>query len=233
MVDIDKAVIARHKVHGNTFEVLVDCSAAMAFKGGKDIPLNDILATNKVFADSKKGMEASPAALKQSFGTDNTLEAAKTIIQKGEIQLTAEYRNQLRENKERQIIQIIHQNGVDPRTHAPHPLTRIETAIKEAKISIDEYKSAEQQVDPVLKKIRAIIPITFEKKEIEVIVPGKYTGKTYPILKSFGKILKEEWKSDGSHYAVLELPGGLEESFYDKLNSITHGDNETKILNRR
>ncbi len=233
MVSVDKAVIARYKSHGSTFEVLVDCNNAMAFKGGKDIPLNDILATEKVFADSKKGMEASPVALKQAFGADNVVEAAKEIIKKGEIQLTAEYRNKIRDEKRRRIISIIHRNGVDPRTHTPHPLTRIEAAIDEAKVVIDEYIPAEQQVNDILSKLKPIIPIRFEVKEIEVKVPGKYTGKTYPLLKSMGKILKEEWLNDGSHFAVIEIPGGLEEEFHNKLNSITHGDNETKIINTR
>jgi len=233
MVSVDKAVIARYKSHGHVFEILVDCGAAMAFKGGKEIPIDEILASNTVFSDSRKGMEISPNALRQVFGTDDMAEAAKQIIRKGEIQLTAEYRNQLTENKKRQIINIIHRNGVDPRTHAPHPISRIESAMEEAKIKIDDYKPAEQQVNDVLKKLRLIIPIKFELKEIAVKVPAQYAAKAYPLFKSFGKLLKEEWQPDGSHAAVIEMPGGLEEEFYNKLNSITHGDNETKVLKTR
>ncbi|MBW2995685.1 ribosome assembly factor SBDS [Candidatus Woesearchaeota archaeon] len=232
-MDVDKAVIARYKSHGNNFEVLVDCDAAMAFKGGQDIPIKDVLASEKVFSDSKKGMESSPLALKQSFNTDSPLEAAKQIIKKGEIQLTSEYRNKIRDEKRRQIIGIIHRNGVDPRTHAPHPITRIESALDQAKVHIDEYKPAQEQVNTILSKLQPIIPIKFETKQIEVRIPGKYTGKTYPILKSFGKILKEQWMNDGSHVAVIEMPGGLEEEFHNKLNSITHGDIETKIIETR
>jgi ribosome maturation protein SDO1 len=175
-------------------------------------------------------MESSPLALKQAFNTDNPVEAAKQIILKGEIQLTAEYKNRLRDEKRKRIISIIHRNGVNPQTHAPHTITRIEDAMDEAKVHIDEQKPAEQQVNDVLSKIKPIIPIRFETKELEVKVPGKYTGKTYPILKSFGKLLKEQWLSDGTHLAVIELPGGLEEEFLNKLNSITHGDNEVNIL---
>jgi len=233
MVSVDKAIIARYKSHGHTFEILVDCNNAMAFKGGKELPMGEVLAIQKVFSDSKKGMESSPIALKQVFGTDNPSEAAKQIIKKGEIHVTAEYKNHLRDEKKRQIINIIHRNGVDPKTHAPHPIARIEAAMDEAKVVIEEYKPAEQQVNDALKQLRLILPIKFETKEIEVRVPGKYTGQTYPLLKSFGKLLKEEWKNDGSHVAVIEIPGGLEEEFYNKLNSITHGDNETKIISTK
>ena len=233
MVTVDQAVLARLKSHGHNFEILVDCNNAIALRGGKAVDMKDVLAVEKVFSDSKRGMESSSIAMKQVFGTDDPIEVAKEIIKKGEVQLTAEYRNQMREIKRKQIINLIHRNGVDPRTHAPHPPNRIEAAMDEAKIHIDEYQPAEQQVTEIMKKLRPIIPIRFEVKDISVRIPGKYTGKAYGVLKNFGRMLKEEWLSDGSFSAVIEIPGGLEEEFHNKLNSITHGDNETKIIDKR
>jgi len=233
MVSVENAVIARFNKANNNFEVLVDCDQAIALKNGQDVDMKDVLAAEEVFTDSKKGMEASPIAMKQVFGIDNPIEVAKEIIKKGEIQLTAEYKNKLREEKRKQIINIIHQNGVDPRTHAPHPITRIESVLDDAKVHIDEFKTAQQQITEVLKKLKPLLPIRFEIKQIEVKIPGKYSGKSYGMLKGFGRLIKDEWLSDGSFYAVVEIPGGLEMDFYDKLNSITHGDNEAKVINTK
>ncbi len=230
MVTVDQAVIAKLKTHGANFEVLVDCNNAIALKGGKEIDMNDVLATSTIFSDSKKGEQTPENQLKQVFGTTDLNEVAKEIIKKGEIQLTAEYRNQLKETKRKQIIDMIHRNGVDPRTHLPHPVTRIELALEEAKFHVDEYKSVQKQVQEILKKLRVILPIKFEMKEIVVKIPGDHASKSYTLLHNFGKILKEEWQQDGSYVAVLEIPGGLEQDFYDKLNSITHGDNEAKLI---
>ena len=58
MVDVDKAVIAKIKKKGETFEVLVDCDKALDFKEGK-ATLDEALATEEVFKDSKKGLHAS------------------------------------------------------------------------------------------------------------------------------------------------------------------------------
>jgi ribosome maturation protein SDO1 len=230
MVTVDKAVIAKLKTHGANFEVLVDCNNAIALKGGKEIDMNDVLATSTIFSDSKKGEQVPENQLKQVFGTTDLNEVAKEIIKKGEIQLTAEYRNQLKETKRKQIINMIHRNGVDPKTHLPHPVTRIELALDEAKFHVDEYLPVQKQVAAVLKKLRIILPIKFEMKEIAVKIPGDHAAKSYTVLHNFGKILKEEWQQDGSYAAVLEIPGGLEQDFYDKLNSITHGDNEVKLI---
>src|SRR3989338_11521432 len=115
MVNVDEAIIARLKSNNQLFEILVDCDMALALKEGKNISLKDVLAADRIFSDAKKGLEASENAMKQIFGTNDAEEVAKTIIQKGEIQLTQEYREKLREEKRKQVITIIHRNGVDPK----------------------------------------------------------------------------------------------------------------------
>ena len=230
MVAVDQAIIARLKTHGQSFEILVDCSNAIAMREGKDVGMHDILAAMKIFSDAKKGLEASETAMKQIFGTADAEQVAKSIIQKGEIQLTQEYRENLREEKRKQIVAIIHRNGVDPRTHLPHPPQRIENAFEEAKFHVDEFMPVQEQVQEALKKIRPILPIKFEVKEIAIKITPDYAPKCYATVKSFGTLLREEWQSNGFWVAVVELPGGMENDFYDKLNKICHGNLESKVL---
>ncbi len=230
MVTVDQAIIARLKTHGQEFEILVDCNNALALKEGKNIDLRDILAAMRIFSDAKKGLEASENALKQIFGTNDVEEVAKQIIQKGEIQLTQEYREKLREEKRKQIINIIHRNGVDPKTHLPHPPQRIENAFIEAKFHVDEFKSVQEQVQEALKRLRPILPIKFEIKEIAIKISPEYAPKCYSTVKLFGTILREEWQSNGYWIAVIELPGGMENDLYDRLNKICHGNVESKVL---
>jgi len=230
MVSVEKAVIAKLKRNGETFEVLVDCEKAMAFKEGKSISMDDVLAVSEVFSDAKKGLAASEKRMEAVFGTADPFEVAKIIIKEGEVQLTAAYREKLRERVKKQIIDILHRNGIDPRTNAPHPPARLEAALEEAKVKIDETKPASEQVERILKQIRPILPIRFAKKEIAIKIKSDYAGKAYPFVQKSGKILKQEWQNDGSLIAVIEIPGGIEEEFYDQLNKITHGTVETKLL---
>ena len=230
MVGVDEAVIARLKTHGQNFEVLVDCNNAIALREGKSIDMKDVLAASKIFTDAKKGLEASEHAMQQIFQTIEAEEVAKQIIKKGDMQLSAEYRNKIRENKRKQIINIIHRNGVDPKTHLPHPVTRIENAFEEAKFHVDEFLSVQQQVQEVLKKLQPILPIKFEVKELAVKIGPEYAGKAYATVKNYGTILREEWQNSGYYVAVIEMPGGLESEFYEKINDICHGDVEVKVL---
>ncbi len=230
MVNVDQAIIARLKAQGHNFEILVDCSNALALREGKDLDMHDVLAAMQVFSDARKGLVASETAMKQLFGTSDPREVAKQIIQKGEIQLTQEYREKLREEKRKQIISIIHRNGVDPKTHLPHPPQRIENAFIEAKFHVDEFRPVQEQVQEALKKLRPILPIKFEVKEIAIKISPEYAPKCYSTVKTFGTILREEWQSSGNWIAVVELPGGLENDLYDKLNKICHGNVESKVL---
>lgn len=230
MVTVDDAVIAKLKTHGQSFEILVDCNNAIAVRQNKDVDMKDVLAAMKIFTDAKKGLEASEGAMKQIFKTSDPEEVAKQIIKKGDLQLTAEYRNTLRENKRKKVIDIIHRNGVDPKTHAPHPVTRIENALEEAKFHFDEFASVEEQLQEALKKLKPIIPIKFEIKEIAVKIGPEYAGKAYSIVKNYGKILKEEWQNNGYWVGVVEMPGGMESEFYEKINEICHGEVEAKVL---
>jgi ribosome maturation protein SDO1 len=230
MVDVDKAILARLKTHGSVFEVLVDCDLALALKAGKDVDIHEVLAIQKVFNDERKGMLAHDVQLKAVFGTADPLEVAKEIIKKGDVQLTAEHKARILAEKKKRILYIIHRNGVDPKTQLPHPMTRIELAFDEAKIHIDEHLPEEKQVKEILKKLRPILPIAFERKEIEVRITPEYGAKAYSTVKSFGQMKKEEWLQDGSWLAVVEIPAGMQGEFMDKLGSLTKGNVECKVL---
>ena len=233
MVTVEDAVIAKLKTHGQNFEVLVDCNNAIAIRERKEVDMKDVLAAMKIFSDAKKGLEASENAMKQIFQTADPEEVAKQIIIKGNIQLTSEYRNDLREKKKKQVINIIHRNSVDPTTHAPHPVNRIENALEEAKFHFDEFTSVEEQLQEALKKIKPILPIRFEVKEIEVKIGPEYAAKAYSIVKKYGTILREEWQNNGYYVGIIEMPGGMESEFYEKINEVCHGEVEAKVLKTR
>ncbi len=220
---------ARLKKGSDVFEIVIDPEKAMAARHGK-ADIRDAVRVPKVFSDAKKGMLASEQRMQAVFGTTDPWEVAKKIIADGEIQLTASYREQLREQKRRQIVDFIRRNGVDPRTHAPHPAQRIEAAMVEAKVRIDEFRPVEQQVQDVLKSLRPILPIKFETKDIELTIPAQYASKANSVVKQFGKVLNEQWQNDGSWKGVVEIPGGMEQELYDKLNALTHGEVIARVI---
>lgn len=230
MVSLDKAVVARYEKYGLKFEILVDPYMAQDLKENKEVSLTEMLAIDEIFKDASKGERAAEENIKKVFGTLNLEEVVKTIIKKGEIQLTTEQRRDMIESKRKQIIEYIARNAINPQTKTPHPPARIEAAMKDAKVKVDPFKPVEEQVNDILDALRLILPIRFEKITIAVRVSGEDYGKIYGTLKNFGSIKKEEWQPDGMWIGLVEVPAGLQSEFLDKLNERTRGNVETRIL---
>ncbi|SFM17532.1 ribosome assembly factor SBDS [Methanolobus profundi] len=230
MVSLDESVIARLKKGKNHFEVFVEPEGAFALKRGEKANMEDIIAVESIFYDASQGDHVAESDLVAAFGTNNVLEIAEQILVHGDLQLTKEQRKRILEEKTKQVITIIAQNAINPQTKAPHPPTRIERAMEEAKVHIDPIKGVDEQVNIVMKAIRPIIPIRFEEVDVAVKVPGEYAAKAYGDIAGFATLVKNEWQSDGSWVAVVKMPAGLQNDFYGLINHLTKGDAETKLL---
>lgn len=222
--------IARFKKGGNNFEVVIDADNAIAYKEGSLDNIKDVLKYEKVFADAQRGQLAPENLFAKTFETDNVVEICEYIVSKGEIHITAERRKQEIERKRKLIVSMIQRNGVDPRTGVPHTAVRVSDAIDQAKVHIDEFKPIEVQVKEIIKALQPILPIRFETKLIGLHLPAKYSHSAYNYVKTIGKIKLNKWNSDQSWDGQVEIPGGLEEEFYDNLNKLTHGCAETHLL---
>ncbi|MBT4651069.1 ribosome assembly factor SBDS [Candidatus Woesearchaeota archaeon] len=220
----DKLNLARLKKAGHTFELSIDPELALQFRKNPNEDLRDIIKAEGVYTDAKKGTLASESLLMDIFQTADFNKVAKIILLEGEIQLTSEQRAKKREQKKLQIINFIHKNAIDPQTGYPHPPQRIEAAMEQAKIHVEEHKSIDEQVEQIISKLRPIIPLKIEQKKLEITIPPAYAAKSYSLVKKYGKFLQENWNSDGSWSVKLEIPAGLQHELIDKLNSFTHGE---------
>ncbi|MEW6328972.1 MAG: ribosome assembly factor SBDS [Candidatus Micrarchaeota archaeon] len=209
MVSLDNAIIAHLDSHGERFEILVDPDLAYMYKTGRKSDLLNILAVEEVFKNARKGERHTAEAVRKAFGTNDVTQIAETILKKGEIQLTTEQRKKMLEEKTKKVVAILARECIDPRTGAPHPPQRIEKALEEAKVHIDAGKDAEAQIEEVLKALRLVLPLKFEKARIAVRIPAEFAPKSYGTLKEFN-IQKEEWQKNGDLIVLVEMPAGLQ-----------------------
>jgi len=226
----DKYTTARLAKGQDHFEILVKPELALEYKMGKQVPITQILMIEEVYSDSSKGTRASEEKLQKHFGTIDPVRVAEDVMKHGELQLTTDQRRQLVEEKKKQIVSIIARNALDPRTGTPHPPLRIEQATSQIRLSIDPYKSAEEQSKDVIEELRPILPIKMEQMRIAVKVFPEHAARAYNAFKSFGTISREEWQRDGSLVAVVEMPAGMYGSFIDRVGKLTQGTIQTKVL---
>jgi ribosome maturation protein SDO1 len=226
----ERYTIARIAHDGEHFEILTKPEPALSYRLGKSIPVSQILATDTIFMDAGKGTRASEEKLQEVFKTTDPLKIAEVILNKGTLQLTTEQRKQLVEDKRKQIISFISRECVDPKTNLPHPPLRIEQAMKQVHYSIDPHKTVEEQAKEIMKLLLPIIPLKMEKITVVIRIPPEHASKVYGVVKSFGKIKKDQWQADGSWSAIVEVSAGSYGPLLDKLGKMTRGNLETKMI---
>ena len=230
MVSLEEAVIARYETGGNRFEILIDPESAKGYKDGDDIDWEDAIAADGIWTDSAKGDRAPDNLVSDAFGSTNLIEIYKRILTEGTIQLTSQQRNEMVDQKRKQIIAHVVANAMNPQTGGPHPPQRIENAIDETRFSIDPIESVEKQVEKLMKSIKPLIPISFEKVKVAVKIQAIYVGKCYGQISSLANIQSEEYQKDGSWIGMLETSAASYVKLEDILGSLTKGTAETKML---
>ncbi len=218
---------ARIKKAGKHFEIIVDLEKALKFKKGQG-SVADFLEIETVYSDSKKGFKASEKDLKEAFGATDVNSISERIVREGEVLSTQDYRDEEKEKKINQVVNYLANNSIDPQTGNPHTAERIKSALEQAQVIIKNSPVADQ-IPGIVEKINSILPIKLETKKIKIIIPAAYTGKAYGVVASFKE--KESWLDNGDLEIIASVPSGEQLfSFYDKLNSVTHGSAVTEEI---
>lgn len=223
-------VVARFKAKGKHYEILVDLDEALRIKAGKGSVASALQSPHShIFHDVKKGTNASKSDLLNAFGTDDIYAIVQKIILSGEVQKTQEFRDAERENKIKQVINLIIKNAADQHGR-PYTEERLKRAMEEAHIII-ENRPAESQLPQIVEKLKNVIPIKLETKRIKLTIPAQYTGQVYALLKNYKE--SEDWLSNGSLSVIISIPAGMQIDFYEKLNHITHGAVQSEELKEK
>lgn len=223
-----KFTVIKLTLEGDKFELIVKPDPALEYKLGKRTDLSSVLVSDEIYSDANKGSRASGEKLMKHFKTTDSTEVAKQIMSKGELNLTTDQRRKMVEEKRKQIVQLINRSFVDPKTHLPHPIVRIEAAMDEARVSIDPFKRADDQAKGVVDSLRKILPLKSEIARLTITVPPQFSAQSYSVLKSAGDFKGEEWLSDGSLRVILEMNAGTKAQFLDRLGSVSKGSAQVK-----
>ncbi|MHA1777363.1 MAG: ribosome assembly factor SBDS [Promethearchaeia archaeon] len=251
--DLGKYIIVKLEKANRNFEMIADPNEAWKAKqiikkllqkepehqlqveeilNNSDIDLESIFPTYDFFLNVKKGDRVTEADLENAFATTDPRTIAAYFLIDGDFAWTKAQRDQWLEKKRKQIINILARNSINPQTKRPHPPNRIEKALEEARVSIDINKPAEEQIDAIVKRIQTVIPIRIETIQMAVKIPAEYAAKAYNTVEQYAQVKQSEWQTDGSWIGMISLPAGLQMELLDKLNKLTHGRMQSKLIQK-
>ncbi len=211
-----------------TFEILVEPDLAKEAKlEGEDHSIQRLLFVQEVFVDAGEGERASVDELEEEFNTQQIMEAAEEIFEKGDMQLTTDQKAEIREEKWKQLVDMIARRAQDPKTGNPHPPQRVENALEEAGFNVTSDDDINEKFQEAIDELRPIIPISLDEKTVAVRIPVDDAGKAYDKLQQVADLKDEQW---GNEYfmAKITLPAGVLSELMDDLQEMTSGKTEMK-----
>jgi len=220
--------VARLKAHGENFEVVIEPEKAIKFRHGEG-DIREALKAERIFKEALKGEPAGDKELLEVFKTADALQIAEKIIKEGIIQVNDDYKEKLKSQVMKELIELMLKDGVDASTGVALTATRISNAMNEAKIHPDIFKKAKDQLNEIITKLRPVLHISFEKKTLSIRIPAANAAKLYGTVARMARIVDEAWLSDGSWSCKAELSPGAVTALMDELKSKTHGDIEISV----
>ncbi len=228
-MDTSDAIKVRYS-DSKDFEILVEPDLAKEAKlEGKDHDIQRMLFVQEIFTDAGEGERASADELEDEFGTRQLMEAAEEIFEKGEMQLTTDQKAEMREDKRKQVVDLIARRAQDPKTGNPHPPKRVENALEEAGFHVNWDSDVEEKFQEAIDEIRPIIPISLEEKTVAIRIPSEKAGQAYDKIQNVADMKEEEW---GNEYFTCKvtLPAGVLSELIDELQEMTSGQTEMQEI---
>eukprot|EP01130_Rhizamoeba_saxonica_P013348 TRINITY_DN5692_c0_g1_i3.p1 TRINITY_DN5692_c0_g1~~TRINITY_DN5692_c0_g1_i3.p1 ORF type:complete len:159 (+),score=30.56 TRINITY_DN5692_c0_g1_i3:37-477(+) len=133
MSDVQLVRFRNDGKRGKTFELMCHPGMPAKFRKGL-IGFDNVLISDEVWLNHKKGIRAADGDLEDIFGSTDLPAITRRILEDGDIQLTQAERQAIVDKKRREIINYIHKYYVDPKTSLPHPVLRVENAVADVKV---------------------------------------------------------------------------------------------------
>lgn len=194
----------------------------------KQSDLDNILASDKIYTNSKKGSVANNSQLENAFGSSDLLTCVKKMLGGGKSQTTGEERKQDLDKKTNEVLTYLNKNYIDAKTGYPHPVSRLEGAIKKIKYVVDPKKGTDSQAKEIIKKLHGVLFFKENSQTYEVIVSTEYKGVDN-VFYGLGTVSSKKKEKFQTKWIVNIVPGN-NDNFMKKLNAITHGDYQMKVI---
>ena len=212
------------------FEILVEPDLAKEAKlDGESHEIQRMLFVQEIFTDAGEGERASADEIEKEFGTRQIMEAAEEIFKKGDMQLTTDQKADMRQEKWRQLVNMISRRVQNPKTGNPHPPERVENALDETGFNVQWDSDLEEEFEDAIDQLRPIIPVSLDEKTVAIRIPNDKAGKAYDKIQQTAQIEDEQWGND-FFTARLTLPAGVLSELIDELQDMTSGNTEMKEI---
>ncbi|EFC42692.1 Shwachman-Bodian-Diamond syndrome protein [Naegleria gruberi] len=228
--------VVRMKIQKAVFEIACYKNSVVSWRKGIEKDLSEVVQIDTVFTNVSKGEAAKKTDLQKYFGTSDTKEVCKKILQDGELQVSTKEREEMYESMFKDIVTIITNKCINPDTQRPYPGGVIERALKEQiHFSVKPSKSTKQQALEAISKLKRKIPIEKAHMRVKLTLSGKENIKKLRQLFKTANKEEEQVKFEQDDYSpetetaniICRIDPGLYRHIFD---IVDEEDGEVQVL---
>lgn len=169
--------IVRMKIKNKKFEIPAYKNKVVSWRNGTEKDINEVLQMVHVYTNVSKGELAKREDLIKYFNDDSEKNVCITILNKGELQVSAKEREIMYESMYRDIVTIICNLCINPDTQRQYPPGMIDRALREMHFAVKPAKSAKKQALEVIRRLKKTIPIERAQMRLEILVTNASLSK--------------------------------------------------------
>ena len=154
---------------GKRFEIACYRNKAMNWRNKMETDISEVLQTDSVFSNVSKGMLAPQKDIQECFNTTDSIKVCEEILNKGDMQVSEQERQAVIESTFRDIATIVAEKAINPENNRSYSINMIQNAMKDIHYSVVFNKSAKQQALDVIKKLKAVMPISRASMSLRVV----------------------------------------------------------------
>ncbi|XP_003385195.1 PREDICTED: ribosome maturation protein SBDS-like [Amphimedon queenslandica] len=218
-IRLTNVAIVRIKKGGKRFEIACYKNKVVSWRNKVEKDIDEVLQTHTVFNNVSKGQVAKRDDLASAFGTEDQTEICKTILSKGELQISERERQSQLESLFRDISTIVADKCVNPDTKRPYTVGMIERAMKDVHYAVKPTRSAKQQSLDVIRLLKDHMPLERARMRLKLVLPVKEARKVREkIVGLLASVEQEDWRPQ------LEIVCLIDPGRFREIDEIVRGD---------
>ena len=163
--------IVKYKNKKDKFEIACYKNKVVNWRSGVETDLDEVLQMAVVFKSVASGVRATKKALKKAFGTDNTTECCKKILEKGELQVSDKEREHAFKLMFNEVAQTVAAMSFNPKSVRPYTVSIIKDAMIKHQFHLNMSKSAKKQALDCVKFLSKKMDLQRMRMLVSITVP--------------------------------------------------------------
>ncbi|EDO06902.1 SBDS family rRNA metabolism protein [Babesia bovis T2Bo] len=167
-VRLTNVATVRLKTGGKKFEIACYKNKVVNWRSGVETDIQEVLQTPCIFTSITKGKLAKNDELLEAFGTKDIDTICKQILDKGEMQVSKEERNQMLQAMFKDVVTILSELAINPKTGRALTSTLIENTLKSSAFSVSLREPAKKQALKALAHLQQLYPNEIARSQMRL-----------------------------------------------------------------